>query len=212
MVPDRQMSMRIRAAALGLLVLAMTQVIVATPAGACSCIGVTDDEAFDAAEVVLVGELVDYAAPKLMGSSADPALWTFEVERVFKGEAAREQVVSSPVSGSSCGLEIEHSGTFLVFAGTEPMFDGHDDQSVLHANLCGGTRPVTDGAVPASFGLGAPPIGSDGQDEAQTAEAGAAFGAGASEEDSTGVVLPVVGSAAIIVLGAGAALRWRRRI
>lgn len=155
---DRPSSVRICRTLLGFLVFGVSQIVVASPAGACSCVGFSDAEAFDVADVVFVGELVDYTAPKQMKTSADAAIWTFAVEKVFKGEAAQTQLISSPVSGASCGLEIPHEGTFLVFATTEDEFGGErGDDSLLYANLCGGTRAATNGTAPASFGEGAPP-------------------------------------------------------
>jgi hypothetical protein len=206
--------MRIRSGLLGVVMFGGSLTVFATPAGACSCIGVTDAEAFDAAELVFVGELVHYGAPQPVQSSADPALWTFEVERVYKGEAARAQVVSSPVSGASCGLEIDHSGTFLVFAGTQPMFDEHRDESVVHGNLCGGTRPLGDGAVPASFGSGSPPAGAGGP--ALGAEQAAASGApprGGHPDDGSSPrdLLPVAAAYAVVALGIASIFRIRRR-
>lgn len=81
-----------------LLVLAGLHVAAALPARACSCTSFSDTEAFDRAGAVFVGELAAYTPPvPLLGTSAEPAIWTFEVSEVYKGEVAATQDVASPV-------------------------------------------------------------------------------------------------------------------
>lgn len=87
----------------------------------------------------------------------DPALWTFEVDRVFKGDAATRQVVVSAISGASCGLEVAEGETYVVFAhresrAYEPSLDGAE----LYAGLCDGTR-LADADVVRQLGVGEAP-------------------------------------------------------
>jgi hypothetical protein len=114
------------------------------PAAACSCARGDDRSGFAHSDAVFVGELQDYDAREPMVSSADPAVWTFRVREVYKGDVARIQPVVSEISGASCGLEIAKRGEFLVFASTRgpnaPAWVGPDE---LYAGLCGGTRPAT---------------------------------------------------------------------
>ncbi len=120
----------------------------AQPAHACSCMAVTDEDAFAAADVVFRGQLAGYEPPPLQAymSSADPAVWTFAVSQVHKGDVAPSQQIVSPVSGASCGLELPHQGEFLVFA-TRRSFDGPVSDGRYHANLCGGTRSTAAGPL-----------------------------------------------------------------
>lgn len=131
-------------------------VVAATPVHACSCVSSTDLRAFASADAVFVGRLIGYEAPPRPISSLDPAIWTFRVRAVYKGEVSRKQEVVSAVSGASCGLEIPRRGTFLVFATTRSsnrlVPEPADGQ--LHASLCGGTRALRDRVLDP--GLGTP--------------------------------------------------------
>ena len=128
-------------------------VLGAASAAACSCGGASDAQLLEWADVVFTGELIDYsfradADGDGLRSSADPAVWTFAVTDVWKGEALAVQPVLSPVSGASCGLEIPTSGTFHVFANnTDPTDWLEYPAGGIQANLCGGTRSVDDGAL-----------------------------------------------------------------
>ena len=115
----------------------------ARPARACSCIGMTDEQAFAAADAVFRGQVAGYESPPAQPvmSSADPAVWTFAVAEVYKGDVAPTQAVVSAVSGATCGLEIPHQGEFFVFA------DRRDGTGGYSANLCGGTRSTTAGPL-----------------------------------------------------------------
>jgi hypothetical protein len=177
-------------------VLAIGAVLVlsAVPAAACSCAPIDDEGAFDAADVVFVGELIDYEPPPRaeVMSSADPATWTFGVGEVFKGEAMAVQDVLSAVSGATCGLELprEHA-TVLVFA-NHPAGGADGGNGDLEASLCGGTRL---GDAPAAFAeVGRPPkpvAEPVAEDEAEEAATRLPFLVGA------GVVAPAVAAFAL---------------
>lgn len=87
---------------------------------ACSCVGFTDGEAFAASDTVFTGVLLEIQTPPGDSySSTDPERFVFDVEEVYKGKAfARQSVVTARESGS-CGLELEGSGPFVVFARVE---------------------------------------------------------------------------------------------
>ncbi len=144
---------RVGRVALVLAIVSGSVVLGASPAAACSCGEATDAEFYGWADVVFTGELVDYSFdedPDGDGilSSADPAVWTFTVSEVWKGEAFTTQPVLSPVSGASCGLEIPKTGTFHVFANhTDPNDWLEFEAGRLQASLCGGTRAVGTGAL-----------------------------------------------------------------
>ena len=78
----------------------------------------------------------------------DPVTYSFAVSRVYKGDVATNQPIDSVVSGASCGLELDGTGPFLVFASAD-----EDGRRALKANLCGGTRPLGSGPDP-SLGAG----------------------------------------------------------
>lgn len=153
--------MRIRLVLLLLALLGGFQIGAASPARACSCVSNPDETQYaEWADAIFVGDVVGYAPPpeRAVMSSLDPAIWTFEVSAVYQGDVAAMQDVVSPVSGASCGLELPHSGTFLVYA-TSAWY--RDDVKVggpvLYAGLCAGTRPIAEGPVPAALGAPRPP-------------------------------------------------------
>lgn len=110
-------------------------------AQACSCTGGDVATYAERADVVFAGTLLEITPPpeRLFMSSGDPATYSFDVDRVHKGEVGPSAEVRSAVSGASCGLEGLRTGSrYVVFATLE---DG------LWASLCGGTGPVRPGVV-----------------------------------------------------------------
>jgi hypothetical protein len=120
----------------------------AGPAHACSCVGWTEEQAFASADAVFRGQVTGYQSPVTEGgfSSLDPAIWTFAVSEVYKGDVAPSQQILSPFSGASCGLEIPKQGEFFVFASRRGI-DGQVSGDQYHANLCGGTRSTSAGPL-----------------------------------------------------------------
>ncbi len=133
------------------LVVGAALIVTAGPASACSCATRTDTQAFVTAQAVFSATLVEVRTPGGdVFSSADPERFVFDVSRVYKGDVRAKQTVVTARGGASCGLEISGSGPFLVYADTQG--DGE-----LTANLCGRTRLLADGVVPAEFGPGLAP-------------------------------------------------------
>ena len=104
--------------AVAVLVASVVVLVSETPAGACSCVGWTEAEAFAAADVVFTGELVEVRRPDTSGTYAsnDPVRLSFAVDAVFKGEARSVQSVVTALSGASCGMGDSWPGPALVFA------------------------------------------------------------------------------------------------
>lgn len=187
--------MRVFLIGLILVAAAVFDVAGAPPAYACSCGAFSDQEAFSRADTVFVGDLADYEAPESPKSSIDPALWTFAVTDVYKGEVNERQIVVSAVDGASCGLELPHVGRFLVFARREPQaFEIAVDGGPLYSALCDGTRSVAERAVPDSFGAPRPvnavaPIAPPSTEQNERDRAVWPYVAGAFVLVSLGVVL-----------------------
>ena len=145
--------------------MALAHVAAPPPVGACSCTGLDDRQALAQADVAFVGEVVARDEPTAPGSSLDPAVWTFRVRTVFKGEAAALQGVASAMSGASCGLELPTDGSaVLVFARREPHPMEVDlDGATLYGGLCEGSRALAGAPLDPSLGAGrAPAEGSSG--------------------------------------------------
>lgn len=179
----------------GLVVLASAE-----RAAACSCVGVSDQEAVPNADAVFTGTLVDIITPTGAAvSSADPERFVFDVDEVFKGEVSARQSVVTARDGASCGLEITGSGPFVVFARTET--DGITTGAVdgeLYSSLCSGARPLVNSALPAGLVVGAPPNP-------------AASAIGGDEDRAPFAAWGVVGVAALAALTV-AGLSIRRRV
>lgn len=171
--------------------------ISAAPAAACSCMAVDDAGAFEAADVVFVGDLVDHQVEQPDDPTTPPgiATWTFAVDEVFKGEALEEQEVVSAASGVSCGLELpQQQVRALVFARRD-VGEMATGENQLVADLCGGTR---EGGAPAAFAdLGEPPKPLQGSDEVA--------GPGA-EEPTDDAADPSGGGVPVAAVAAGAAV------
>ncbi len=178
-------------------------------AQACSCVGFTDDEAFEAADVVFVGNVVDVDAPGVVGSSLDPKRYTVEVSDVYKGEASELQDVVTAVEGASCGADLG-GGPWLVFGravvdGQESV-DGEPDARTgdVRTSLCSGNRAVGVTVVPASFGSPRAP--------AAARDTTLSTDAPTSGKNSTAGLLVLIG--VVVIVGTGAlvlTLKYRKR-
>ncbi len=168
--------------------------------GACSCISLTDQEAFENADAVFTGTLAEVITPDGdTYSSTDPERFVFDVDEVFKGNVFARQSVVTARDGASCGLEISGSGPFIVFARNESdgITNGAADGE-LYSNLCSGTRALAGGELPASFGASASP-----------APGASAIGDSGSQDSITQTV---VVAGVLVLVGAGCAfIVYRRR-
>jgi hypothetical protein len=198
----------------GLLLVALAAPVVVAadqaPAMACSCVAFTDQQAFERADAVFVGDVIGYEAPRPRNgivSSTDPAIWTFAAKQVYKGDVVSKQEVISEVFGASCGLEIPKQGEFLVFA-TKPTsaFSPRPAAGQLYAGLCGGTRSTEEGllapdiATPRPLASGAGPRGSTEEASARPQSESSPFG-----------LWIVVGIAALVALSVAVFAAGRRR-
>ena len=177
-------------------------------AQACSCVGFTDDEAFEAADVVFVGSVVDVDDPGMVDSSLDPKRYTVEVSDVYKGEASARQDVVTAVEGASCGADLG-GGPWLVFGravvdGQESV-DGEPDARTgdVRTSLCSGNRAVAVDVVPASFGSPRAPAAPDTTLPTDAPTSG---------KNSTAGLLVLIG--VVVIVGTGAlvlTLKYRKR-
>jgi hypothetical protein len=118
--------------------------LVATPdaACACDCGQPSASEAFERADAVFIGQVVEVKRPWFTSLGSDTAVWTFEVSEVYKGEVRRRQEVVSHAHSTACGLDLEGSEPFVVFASTDGT-DPTPAEGQLAAHRCNGTGPVT---------------------------------------------------------------------
>lgn len=123
---------------------------------ACSCVAVTDEEAFDGAAAVFTGTLVDDGTSSF-GSPGATRTLEFEVDEVYKGEIAELQGIATSGDGASCGWELPAGEEYLVFA---TISDGQ-----LFASLCGGSRAVEAGDAFFAQAADAPAPGEADLDE-----------------------------------------------
>ena len=135
--------------------------VVGAPASACSCVGLTDLEAVERADVVFAGTLREVRPPVGAETTASPTRLVFAVDEVYKGDArARQSVVTTGIGGA-CGLDLPVGQRSLVFATGAPWSDQLDpgEEGELHSYLCTGSRALADGEpVPAAVAGGWPPL------------------------------------------------------
>ena len=174
-------------------------------AEACSCATFTDAEAYEFADVVFTGTLVEINTPPGdVVVSTDPERFVFDVDQVFKGEVQTRQSVVTAREGASCGLEISGPGPFAVFARldddglTSGAFEGE-----VYSSLCSGTRPLADGEVPAGFGTPSRPATVAATGDASSSPTSSSTG-------SSGDGLWIAAIAGVLVLGAGGAVALHR--
>lgn len=199
----RWIATALAAVGLSAVIVPLVLVVGAGTALACSCVPTTEQEQYGWADAVFEGKLVDVEPPpqQPIMSSMDPATLTFEVSTVYKGDVdATQKVTTASGGGPSCGLELQGEGPYLVFTTA--------DGDTLSANLCGGTRPVADGAP--AFGPGSPPSGAPPAQDPAAGEPPATESTGTS---STGSSLPTAGlfaGAAALALVALPTTFWLR--
>jgi hypothetical protein len=106
-------------------------------AHACSCAGVTPEQAFQRAEAVFTGTVISVAPPPfgIISSSASPETVTFRVSNVSKGPPPSTHgtiVLTTSVSGASCGYPFQNGGQYMVYA--------YNSGQQLQTDLCSGTK------------------------------------------------------------------------
>lgn len=213
----RLRAMRVARALLALFLVAGLHLAAAMPASACSCFPAAERDDFGRASAIFVGDITAYTPPvPLLGTSNVAAVWTFRVAEVYKGEVAAIQDVASPVSGASCGWELPPGGRFLVYASSDSGSVASPVPGVvLYAHLCGGTRAISEGPVPAAFG--APTVPLPGARTAEvspppSASPDSAAGASpASGVDWATVATGTTGGVSLAILGLVLARRSTRR-
>jgi hypothetical protein len=177
-------------------------------AAACSCVELTDSEAYDFADVVFTGSLVEINTPEGdIVVSNDPEQFVFDVDQVYKGEAQARQSVVTAREGASCGLEIGGPGPFVVFARLEDdsLTSGAVEGEVF-SSLCSGTRPLSAGAVPSSFGTPSAPV-----TVPTVAEASATPSSSPNENSGDGLWIAATFGVLVFLVGTGGAVALHRR-
>jgi MYXO-CTERM domain-containing protein len=125
--------------------LALTSAVLLTAreAEACSCIA-TKDAVTSARDVdaVFVATLVQIESPKPASPHDLPMkIFTFDVERTFKGQLDSQVRVHTTDNSAACGREYGKVGDgWLIYARL-------DDKGQLQDNLCSRTMPIADAAA-----------------------------------------------------------------
>ena len=133
------------------LVVALTPVLGANPAYACSCVGgAEEDQLRKWADVVFKGKVTAKSGtvdgPGNTG--AETITYTFKPTRTYKGKVRIPQKVSTSGSSASCGVRLSVGSTYLVYA-TKAEPEGKSkaarkaaDRKPLQVGLCSGTQKV----------------------------------------------------------------------
>lgn len=179
----------------------------AVPAGACDYDRPSDADAFARADAVFVGSVIGYESPtRPISSSVDPAIWTFAVRQVYKGEVSRNQQIVSELMSVSCGLDIPKSGEFLVFASTRTSGPSPTPAAgQYYAGMCGGTRTLSEGVLEPGLATPHAPV----QVAGVVPRAPARAEADRSSRDARAI--GIIGAAVVASLGLGLVLLALRR-
>jgi hypothetical protein len=98
--------------------------------------------------VVFVGVVTRISTPLFGRSSADPVSVSVDVVEAHKGAVRANVVVTTAISGASCGYPFVTGHRYLIFA--------REDDGRLRTGLCDGNLDLADAANP--FGQGASPL------------------------------------------------------
>lgn len=158
-----------------------------SPACACSCKSLTEQEAFDAAGAVFVGTVTDVDIPGIgpIIGSADRVNVSFVVSKVYKADVPADVVVRTVRDGASCGYPFAVGSRYVVFATA--------DDGVWRTGLCSGTQLLPPAVEPTGFADGYSP------------------GPAAGNLDRRPPWPIVAGVAGLLVATAAAVLVWVRR-
>ena len=179
-----------RGLALALVVSAIVVLRSASPAYACSCVGIDRVLAQPGSiQAAFVGTVVDAPEPFTSGSSARLVTWTFRVQEVYAGDLPTTVEVKAAVSGVSCGFEGIGVGSRIGVLLRRESGD-------WHSGLC------SSGAPEKFAVLGAP--------HAPVADAVVDPSSSSSSSSSRGIWFVALGAAAIVAAVAGGALVRRR--
>jgi hypothetical protein len=165
----------------------------AAPAGACTCMQWTDQQAFDQAHAVFVGE-VTHQVP-----GDQVVTHVFQVDEVFKGSIGETEDVLTAQNEAACGIGFEPRTSYVVFARRGGLPGTDQDEGRLVASLCGGTRPASSG-IPSFAGVRSSPPHSELQLTALM-----------PERDKAGSQSWVWFAVPAAVLVFGSSVWWRRR-
>lgn len=182
---------------MALLVCVLGAVVNPSPAYACSCARSSLRRDLDRSDVVFFGSV--QAAETVQRPRPKHVEVTFEVSRVYKGSAYRQQVVTTPAEGE-CGLNAAPGAQLVVFA--TQQIQGERGTAGLITSLCNGNLPTS--SPPSLLGNGYAPLTGSSQDVDRAVRV----------DESLTKALTVGGIilAGVVAVGViGVALLWRRR-
>ncbi|MDH2430705.1 hypothetical protein [Sphaerisporangium sp. TRM90804] len=118
---------------------------------ACSCAMLPPAEQVKESTAVFTGTAV--AALRMEGDPMGPEppiLYTFRVDRVYKGPVSAEVTVASSSISSACGYTFENGSRYLVYAraGGDVVGAPPDADIALRTGLCHGNRNIRPGTGP----------------------------------------------------------------
>jgi len=133
------------------MVVALTPVLGANPAYACSCVAPSgEDQLRKWSDVVFKGKVLskDGTVDGPENTGMETVTYSFSVKRTYKGKVRVPQKVSTNGSSAACGVRLSVGSTYLVYATkAEPEGKGKAarraaDRKPLQVGLCGGTHKL----------------------------------------------------------------------
>ena len=187
-------------------------------AQACSCAMADGAQYMNWADAAFFGQIVDKdrllrgdaAGPTIQGKGPTiqgptGAVYTVEVEQVYKGQVHAQQAFVASANGAACGRTFPASGGVLIYGDRVPDrgdSQGRDEPVKYSTNLCSGS--YTTEIAPTGLGEGHPPIGA-------TPALASDLTIEQDDGSSTGALVALAGGMVLLLAAALGVVVWRRR-
>ena len=176
-----------------------TVVLPVATAQACSCALVKPQQQFQGSDAVFTGTV---ANRDVVGNPPGGiAVYTVDVDSVYKGRVLQSQQVVTSANSASCGVALPVGDRVVIFADSGQTFPVEPRKDQLATRACSGSG--TGLHVTSEFGTGTPPVGAPVPAAAPTPTAQTAA--------THWPVLAAAGLVVVLVFGGYLVLQVRRR-
>jgi hypothetical protein len=174
-----------------LVVLVGTVVLPVAAAHACSCVLLKPERQLASSDAVFTGMVTNR---ELGGNrTGGTAVYTVEVDTVYKGTVVQRQEVVTPASSASCGVSLPVGDRVVIFASEESVLPNDSAEAgQLSISQCSGSGTAMH--VTSELGTGQPPSG-------ETTPAGAATPSEPSTVSQANWFVPVALVLLLVVIG-----------
>lgn len=130
------------------LLMNMHGVFLADKAFACTCVNLEPNEAYEHAEAVYTGKLLDIKQERIQEGVAGPIDYRdanlLEIQEIWKGANESQIIVYDEGEENSCGISFEAGSTYLVYSYRAENGD-------LYTSLCSRTAEISNAEQDLEF-------------------------------------------------------------